>query len=528
MAGEGFWGGIARQRPNAEKPPKRWVWLPYDQQQPSHPLLDPAVHGPREDTAVVFIETAAKPARRPYHAHKLVLLMASQRHRALALAEAGHPVVVHFSEGWYDRALAEVRERWRFDRLEACSPAEAEVRLPVAALPWVHLQPNPFFITDRNFWRRVFPKPGRRLMETFYRAARRETGLLMQGAKPVGGVWNLDHENRKPWRGEPPVPPRPVFAPDAVTREVMDLVRTRYPGSFGRVDGFDWPVTPADAERAADHFFDHLLPHFGPYEDALHAHEPALFHSLLSASIHLGHLDPRTLCQRAEAAYHEGRAPLASVEGFVRQLLGWREFMRQVYEEHRDLYADTNALQATLPLPDWYWGRPSGLNCLDTTVRQVIERGHSHHITRLMVLSNVANLLGVDPHALNEWFWFAYVDAYDWVVTPNVVGMATFADGGLFITKPYVSSGKYIQRMGPSLCAGCRFDPKQATGDDACPLNPLYWDFIGRNADRLAKVPRMLLPLKAHAQLAPAQRDAYAEAARVWRERARRDAYRGG
>ncbi len=222
----------------------------------------------------------------------------------------------------------------------------------------------------------------------------------------------------------------PSWAPDAITREVMDLVRTRYPQSLGTVDGFAEPVTAADALRAADDFFAHRLASFGPFEDAMVVDEPDLFHSRLSPALNLGLLDPLGLCQRADASYRAGAVPLASAEGFIRQILGWREFVRHVYEEDRTLYATTNALDATLPLPSWYWGERSGLHCLDTTVAQVLATGYSHHITRLMVLSNIATLLGVDPHALNHWFWVAYLDAYEWVVTPNVVGMATYADGG--------------------------------------------------------------------------------------------------
>jgi deoxyribodipyrimidine photolyase-related protein len=248
--------------------------------------------------------------------------------------------------------------------------------------------------------------------------------------------------------------------------------------------------------------------------------EPWLFHSLLSASINLGHLDPLELCRRAEERYRQKKAPLSSVEGFVRQILGWREFVRHVYEEHRDEYAKANALEADLPVPGWYWGEPSGLRCLDRTVEQVVATGHSHHITRLMVLSNLATLLGVDPHALNHWFWIAYLDAYEWVVTPNVVGMGTFGDGGIFATKPYVSSGKYIQKMGPTLCAACRYDPKRADGEDACPFNHLYWDFLARHRARFARNPRMAIPLASLRRLSKPVLDDHRRHARAWRTRA--------
>lgn len=508
-----FFAQISAFRPTPRRPPTRWVFLPYDQLRPDHPLLE----GDPRETGLIFIESSAKPARRPYHKQKLVLLLSAMRHHALSLAQRGHPVLYRFSDRWYDAALTDIQVRFGIGSIEAMEPAEHELRESLRRVPGLRVQPDALFVTDRDFYRKVFPRAGQRRLETFYRAARRKTGLLMDGDAPTQGRWNYDEDNRRAWTGEPPVPPRPSLQRDAITREVMELVRTRHPEAFGEIEPFDWPVSAEDANRLSDHFFDVLLPHFGPFEDAMHAGEHALFHSLLSASINLGMLDPLALCRRAERAYREGRAPLQSVEGFIRQVLGWREFVRHVFDEHASAYEACNALQAELPLPDWYWGRASGMNCLDTAVRQVVQRGHSHHITRLMVLSNLATLLGVDPHALNRWFWFAYVDAYDWVVTPNVLGMGTYADGGLFASKPYVASGKYIQRMGRTLCAGCRFDPRRTAGPHACPLNHLYWDFLDRHRALFARNPRMSNALSTLARLAPETMDDHREQAGRWR-----------
>lgn len=404
--------------------------------------------------------------------------------------------------------------------MEALAPAEAETREAVAALEWLHLHPNTLFATDTAFYERVFPKSGGRRLETFYRAARTATGLLMDGRRPEGGAWNLDAENRKTWRGDPPAPARPVFPVDDITREVIELVNSRYPDAPGTTEGFNWPVTPEAAAATADAFFATRLASFGPYEDAIADTEPELFHSALSASINLGQLDPLALCRRAEAAYREGGVPLASAEGFIRQILGWREFMRHVYDERRSRFAETNALDAHLPLPAWYCGKPSGMRCLDLTVRQVLDTGYSHHITRLMALCNVATLLGVNPQALNESFWTTYVDAYEWVVTPNVVAVGTYADDGLCATKPYISSGKYLQRMGPSVCAGCQFNPASTSGATACPLNHLYWDFLERQRDRLKTNVRMGIPLAALKRLSPAVMDEHRAQAALWRDRA--------
>ena len=488
----------------------------YDQLRPAHPLLT----GPPADTGVIYVESSAKPARRPYAKQKLVLLLSAMRHDAEARGRAGHPVLYHYSSHWYDVALTEVREQYSLSQVAALTPAEAETREAVATLDWLHLHPNTLFATDTAFYQKVFRKPGGRRLETFYRAARTATGLLMDGRLPVGGAWNLDAENRKTWRGDPPAPPRQTFPVDDITREVIDLVNTRYPDAPGTTAGFNWPVTPGEASALADAFVATRLASFGPYEDAMADTEPELFHSALSASINLGQLDPLALCRRAEAAYRNGDVPLASAEGFIRQLLGWREFMRHVYDERRSMYAETNALEARLPLPSWYWGQASGMRCLDQTVRQVLDTGYSHHITRLMVLCNVATLLGVNPQALNQWFWTTYVDAYEWVVTPNVVGMGTYADGGVCATKPYISSGKYLQRMGPSVCAGCQFDPAITTGETACPLNHLYWDFLERQRDRLRTNVRMGIPLAALKRLAPAVMDDHRAQAARWRDRA--------
>jgi deoxyribodipyrimidine photolyase-related protein len=518
----GFYERMRRHRPRGEHAPRRWVFIPYDQLRADHPLLE----GPPAETGVIYVETSAKPARRPYHKQKLVLLLSAMRHDALQRARRGHPVLYRFSERWYDGALDEVRAEHGVETVEALAPAEAEVREPLRSLDWLKLHSNSLFITDGDFYRSVFPRPGQRRLERFYRAARRRTGLLMDGDRPAGGRWNLDRENRQTWRGDPAPPDRPSFRMDAITREVVDLVEERYPEAFGTAVGFDWPVTGEQATRMADHFFVEVLPHFGPYEDAMADDEPRLFHSLLSASVNLGHLDPLDLCRRAEVRYRDDGAPLASVEGFVRQILGWREFVRHVYEEHRTRYAKANVLRGDLEVPGWYWGKPSGLRCLDRTVASVLATGHSHHITRLMVLSNLATLLGVSPQALNRWFWIAYVDAYEWVVTPNVVGMGTFADGGIFATKPYVSSGRYIQRMGPTLCAACRFDPRRSDGEGACPFNHLYWDFLARHRSRFGGNPRMAIPLASLRRLSKEAMADHRRHARVWRARARGSARR--
>jgi deoxyribodipyrimidine photolyase-related protein len=362
---------------------------------------------------------------------------------------------------------------------------------------------------------------------------RQQTGILMKNAKPIGGQFSFDAENRNPYKGQVPVPTPPVFSPDAITEEVLAFVESTYGHHFGSLNNFDLPCTASDCDALWRFFLDHLLPSFGRFEDAMRDDHLQLFHSKTSVMLNLGRLLAidliRDVAERAAAE----EAPLAACEGFIRQLLGWREFMRHVHEQtdgyrllashvpqqqesrpqerspdQTELVASSygstgkddpfagaipSALHASLPLPAVYWGVKSGLHCMDTVVAQVIEEGWSHHITRLMVLSNLATLCGFSPRELTDWFWFAYVDAYDWVVETNVLGMATYADGGVTATKPYVSGAAYINRMS-NFCGHCQYDPKKSTGPGSCPFTALYWTFLKRNEATLASNSRLRMP----------------------------------
>jgi deoxyribodipyrimidine photolyase-related protein len=492
---------------------KRWLYVPYDQLDATRSLVAEA--SPRE-TVLAFVESREKARRRPYHRQKLALLLANQRHFALEMAERGFAVAFHGGDGSFGEGLERLRAKHRFERLEVMRPAERELRhdLEEARARGLPLdeRPNALWLTAREDFTAVFPEGAPFRMDAFYRHVRRTRGVLMKGAKPVGGKYSFDAENRQPYRGEPPAPRTPRFEPDAITREVLDLVATRFPHAFGSLEGFAWPCSAADVERLWQHALAEGLPNFGPFEDALCEGEPDLFHTRVSPLVNLGRLPPQRLLADAIAAYEAGRVPLASAEGFVRQVLGWREFVRHVHEAtdgFRTLEASgaPNHLAAVEPLPETYWGAaPSGLRCLDVVTAHVRAHGWSHHITRLMVLANIANLLGVSPRALTDWFWVAYVDAYDWVVEPNVLGMGTFADGGTMTTKPYVSGAAYLKKMGDS-CARCRFD---ATGKDAsrpCPVTPLYWDFLRRNGETLRPVDRLTMPLAAMRKRTSAQHE---------------------
>ncbi|WP_058567295.1 cryptochrome/photolyase family protein, partial [Haloferax marisrubri] len=325
--------------------------------------------------------------------------------------------------------------------------------------------------------------------EHWYRHARRETGVLMDGDDPVGGEWNYDDQNREtPPEGWTP-PEAPRFDPDETTREVIEFVRERYPDAWGSLEPFVWPVTREEARQALSHFVEVRLPEFGPYQDAMVDGEWALCHSLLSAAINLGLLHPREAVEAVEEAYEAGDAPLNSAEGFVRQVLGWREFVRHVYRRSMPELAAANQLDQTEPLPEAYWTGETDIRCLSEAVGHVRDRGYAHHIERLMVLSNFALVYGVEPAELDRWFHLGFVDAFHWVTTPNVVAMGSFATDVLS-SKPYASSGNYVNKMS-DYCSSCPYAVSKTTGENACPFNALYWDFLKENEERLRGTGRM-------------------------------------
>jgi deoxyribodipyrimidine photolyase-related protein len=352
-------------------------------------------------------------------------------------------------------------------------------------------------------------------LEYFYREMRQKHGVLMEHGEPVGGQWNFDADNRaafgKTGPGTLPAPPR--FTPDATTREVIALVNARFAEHPGSLAHFGWAVTRAQALEALAAFIDARLPSFGRYQDAMWPGEPWLYHSLLSSALNLKLLTAHEVVQAAEAAYHAGHAPLASVEGFIRQILGWREYVRGVYWTQMPDYLEHNALDAHEPLPAWYWNGETQMACLRDAITQTLAHGYAHHIQRLMVTGLYALLLGVEPKQVHAWYLAVYVDAVEWAELPNVLGMSQYADGGLMASKPYIATGKYIERMGGAHCAGCRYDPAKREGDDACPFTTLYWDFLARHEAGLAKNPRMALQVKNLARSGDAQKRAVAERA---------------
>ena len=369
-----------------------------------------------------------------------------------------------------------------------------------------------FFTTVRDFAAHAKGRKQLRL-EFFYREQRQRFGILMDGEKgsqtPTGGQWNFDIDNRETFgkAGPQDLPPPSWFVPDAVTQEVIDLVNTRFAGHPGSVTDFAWAVTREQALQALDSFIAQRLPLFGQYEDALWPGEPWLYHSQLSAALNLKLLGAHEVVYAAQTAYRAGLVPLQSAEGFIRQILGWREYVRGMYWAQMPAYANLNALNAQEALPAWYWTGETDMACLRETITQTLQHGYAHHIQRLMITGLFALLLGVQPQQVHAWYLAVYVDAVEWVELPNTLGMSQYGDGGLMASKPYAATGKYIQRMGGP-CAQCRYNPALREGDTACPFTTLYWDFLLRHETRLAANPRMALQVKNLVKLSEAQRAA--------------------
>ena len=334
-------------------------------------------------------------------------------------------------------------------------------------------------------------------LENFYREMRKRTGILMRNGKPVGGEWNYDKANRLRFGKQGPglLPPTLSFRPDAITTKVIADVEKMFSSHPGCNDGFDWPINRTQAKLALQDFVTHRLAAFGPYQDALWTDQPFLYHSRLAAALNLKLLHPLEVIEAAVEAYQRNQVPINSVEGFVRQILGWREYVRGIYWREMPDYLDRNALSAKLPLPPFYWSGETDMACLRDAIGQTLKYGYAHHIQRLMVTGLFALLLGVNPRRLHEWYLAVYVDAVEWVEAPNTIGMSQYADEGLLASKPYVASGKYIKRMS-NYCNNCRFDPDSATGDNACPFTTLYWDFLDRHKSRFARHPRTALQWK--------------------------------
>ncbi len=451
-------------------------------------------------------EVAAESTHVPSHKARTALFLAAMRHfrdglRARGITVEYRELGQHAARSLKEALQADL-ERLRPERVVMVQAGEHRVAAEVAAAvasAGLDLQLAPddhFLLTPESFsqWAR-----GRKelRLEHFYRWMRRRTGILMDGDEPAGGRWNFDAENRKAFGAGGPgwLPSPAAFPPDAITRDVMDAVERELPGNPGSLDAFDWPVTRTQALAALDDFVTNRLPLFGHWQDAMWRGEPWLYHSRIAAALNLKLLNPREACGAAEQAWRDGRAPLEAVEGFIRQILGWREYVRGIYWREMPSYGDRNALHAAHGLPAFFWTGETDLACLREAIGQTLALGYAHHIQRLMVTGLFALLWGVRPQEVHEWYLSMYVDAVEWVELPNTLGMSQYADGGLLASKPYAATGKYIARMS-NYCSGCRYRPDRAHGDDACPYTTLYWDFLARHRERFARHPRLALQVR--------------------------------
>ena len=453
---------------------------------------------------ILMMEVVEEATYVRHHKQKLTLIFSAMRHFAEDLRAEGLAVdYVRLDDpantGSFTGEVQRAITRHRPTRILVTEPGEWRVLEMMKGWGAEILTDDRFFATPATF--AAWAKGRKQLrMEFFYRDMRRASGLLMAGDEPAGGQWNFDHDNRKSLPKDVTPPKRQRFEPDAITAEVMAMVRARFPDHFGDLEPFGWAVTRADALEALDHFISACLPDFGDYQDAMKQGNGFLYHSIISPYLNLGLLTAREICERAEQAWSRGQAPLNAVEGFIRQILGWREYVRGLYWLKMPAYAETNALGAHRPLPDFYWTGKTEMNCLAQAIGDTKAHAYAHHIQRLMVTGNFALLAGLSPKEVEAWYLLVYADAFEWVELPNTHGMALFADGGVMASKPYAASGAYIDRMS-DYCGHCRYKPDVKLGPKACPFNYLYWDFLIRNEAKLKSNPRMAMPYRTLAKM---------------------------
>lgn len=469
-----------------------------DQLTPDLPVLE----GAPDNAVVALFEVEEEGRYVPHHPQKIAFLFSAMRHFARELRQQGrqvHYTCLDDDDNTQDliSEAERVAKLYGCDEIRVTSPGEWRLlerirKRPRSPLPWYRVHDDRFLCTleDFNQWAQ-----GRQRfrMEHFYRWMRRETGLLMnEQNQPEGEQWNFDHDNRKPLPDRLDPPETPQHTPDDITREVLTLVDTHFGQHFGALEGFNWPVTRRQALNDLEHFIKHALPFFGDYQDAISDQHPFLYHARLSGALNAGLLRPLEVCRAAEKAWRDGRVPLNCAEGFIRQILGWREYVRGIYWLNMPEYKQHNALKADRDLPAFYWSGETDMRCMRRAIEMTRDNAYAHHIQRLMVTGNFALLCGVRPEALCDWYLAVYIDAYEWVELPNTLGMVLYADGGYLGSKPYCASGKYIDRMSDH-CQHCRYDVKKSLGEDACPFNSLYWYFLERHEQQLAGNQRMKL-----------------------------------
>jgi len=478
----------------------------------------------RDTDTVVMAEVMAEASYVAHHPKKIAFLFAAMRKFAAGLQGQGWSVCytrLDDAENTNSIPGELIRRASETGAQEVLATEPGEFRL-IAALEEcpvpVHLFPDDRFLCSHAEFEAWAEGRKELRMEWFYREMRRKTGLLMEGDTPAGGKWNYDPDNRKPAPDQVTHKGPIHFTPDDAVEQVLDLVADRFGANFGTLRPFHFATDQAQARRALRHFVAHALPRFGDFQDAMLDDNRFLYHAVISMYLNAGLLDWREICEAAEAAYRDGSAPLNAVEGFIRQIIGWREYMRGIYFREGPDYTRRNALNHTRDLPGFYWSAETDMRCVERTVEQTRDEAYAHHIQRLMVTGNFALLAGIDPHQVHEWYLEVYADAYEWVEAPNVIGMSQFADGGIVGSKPYVSGGNYINRMS-DYCKNCSYKVGEKSGDKACPFNYLYWAFLHRHRDRFATNPRMAQMYRTWERMSDDKRQAALDSARAFLER---------
>jgi deoxyribodipyrimidine photolyase-related protein len=499
---------------------ENWHFIAYDQ---LHQELIPDSEKPL--LGLIFIETTWKANQLPYHKQKLALLLSNQRHFALEMQSLGYPIKYIFSNQDYGPILEKISQE--IGQITVTKPAELTLRKPLEELQKsgkvAFLEHKGWLTTSEEFLSIMGDKPPWR-MDKFYRNIRKNRNIMLdKNSKPLGGAWSLDEQNRLPWDNAVELPQNPKFEPDEITLEVIEMVNSKFSHHPGKINANNLPASNQDALILWNWAKSSLMYWFGPYEDAMTKHHKTLFHTTISSLLNLNRILAKDLLEDTIGL----EIPLNSKEGFIRQIIGWREFVRHVHEQTNGFEVDhqsiqsrsgagwegdwnhsritPNVLENSVSLPPTYWGEESGMLCLDTAVLDVVETGYTHHIPRLMVLANIGNLLGVNPRELTDWFWAMFTDAYDWVVEPNVLAMGTYAVGDIMTTKPYISGTPYIKKMG-DYCGDCSLHFKKS-----CPISDMYWNFLEENKFHFNNNHRMAMPMRTLAKRTQQAKDSASE-----------------
>ncbi|MEH1976280.1 MAG: cryptochrome/photolyase family protein [Nostoc sp.] len=491
------------------------IWILGDQLWVKQAALESCFH--QENVPVILIESLHHVQVRPYHRQKLVLLWSAMRHFAQELQQLKYSVTYKIAEDFATPLQEWIKEN-KITQLRVMTPNDLPFTQMIQNLELfcpITLIPNNHFLWSTEEFNNWASGRKRLLMEDFYREGRRRFQILMEKDKPVGGQWNLDKENRQPPKDKLNTPPAQWFEPDEITLDVIAQVNSLACPTYGEIKPFRWGVNRQQALLVLDWFIQNRLPHFGPYQDAMVTGEETMWHALLSPYLNIGLLQPMEVIQAVQQAYFQQQLPLNSVEGFIRQMLGWREYMHGIYHYVDADYSDKNWFNHTQPLPDFFWTSRTEMNCLHQILTQVERTGYAHHIQRLMVLSNFALIAGLSPQSVENWFHAVFIDAYDWVMQTNVIGMGLFADGGVLASKPYAASANYINKMS-DYCKSCVYNHKERVGKNACPFNFFYWDFLNRHRQQLKSQGRMSFILNNLDKMSPEELQSIRQQAQDW------------